>query len=40
MIATTFAPFDIYTVVALMYLVMTLSISFVLRRVERRLDVG
>lgn len=39
-VSSTFAAFEIYTVVAVMYLVMTLSISFVLRRVERRLDVG
>lgn len=39
-VSTTFAAFEIYTVVALLYLIMTLSISAVLRRLERRLDVG
>lgn len=39
-VSTTFAAFEIYTVVAILYLLMTLSISSVLRRVERRLDVG
>lgn len=37
--ATTFAAFEILTFVALLYLAMTLSISLVLRAVERRLDV-
>lgn len=39
-VAATFAAFEIYTVVAVLYLIMTLSISAVLRRVERRLDVS
>lgn len=39
-VATTFAAFEIYTFVSLIYLMMTLSISFVLRRIERRLDVS
>ncbi|HHX94828.1 MAG TPA: amino acid ABC transporter permease [Clostridia bacterium] len=39
-VATTFAAFEIYTAVAVLYLVMTLSISALLRRVERRMDVG
>lgn len=39
-IANTFAAFEIYTMVAVMYLVLTLSISTVLRVVERRMDVS
>lgn len=39
-VSTTFAAFEIYTMVALLYLVMTLSISSVLRLLERRLDVS
>ena len=39
-VATTFAAFEIYTAVAALYLIMTLSISALLRRLERRLDVG
>lgn len=39
-VAATFAAFEIYTLVAVLYLIMTLSISAVLRRVERRLDVS
>ena len=39
-VSATFAAFEIYTVVAILYLIMTLSISAVLRRVERRLDVS
>ena len=39
-VSTTFAAFEIYTFVAGLYLIMTLSISSILRRVERRLDVG
>jgi len=38
-VATTFAAFEIYTVVGLLYLVLTLTISLVLRRIERRLEV-
>lgn len=35
-IATTFNAFEIYFVVAIMYLVITLTFSFFLRRLERR----
>ena len=38
-VATTFAAFEIYTVVGLLYLVLTLTISLVLRIIERRLEV-
>ena len=39
-VSATFAAFEIYTVVAVLYLIMILCISAVLRRVERRLDVS
>jgi len=39
-VSSTFAAFEIYTFVAVLYLFMTLSISGVLRYVERRLDVS
>lgn len=39
-IATNFRAFEIFTVVGIMYLLMTLSISFGLRRLERKLDVA
>ncbi len=39
-IAVTFAAFEIYTVIAALYLLMTLPISIVLRHIERRLDVN
>ncbi|MTI80411.1 MAG: amino acid ABC transporter permease [Firmicutes bacterium] len=39
-VSATFAAFEIYTFVALLYLCMTMSISLVLRVVERRLDVN
>ncbi|MGD8430221.1 MAG: amino acid ABC transporter permease [Ectothiorhodospiraceae bacterium] len=39
-IATTFTAFEVYFMVALLYLVITLSLSFVLRFVERRGLVG
>ncbi|SFQ94733.1 amino acid ABC transporter permease [Desulfoscipio geothermicus] len=39
-ISATFAAFEIYTMVAVLYLAMTLSISTVLRFVEKRLDVS
>lgn len=39
-VSATFAAFEIYTVVALLYLIMILCISAILRRVERRLDVS
>ncbi|MTI84739.1 MAG: amino acid ABC transporter permease [Firmicutes bacterium] len=39
-VSSTFAAFEIYTVVAILYLFMTLSISGVLSYVERRLDVN
>ena len=38
-VATTFAAFEIYTMVGLLYLMLTLSLSFVLRKIERRLEV-
>jgi glutamine transport system permease protein len=38
-VARTFAPFEIYTTAAVMYLILTLSISFILKKIERRLDV-
>lgn len=38
-ISVTFAAFEVYTMIAALYLVMTLSISTVLRYVERRLDI-
>jgi len=37
-VSDTFVPFPIYTEVALIYLVITLSISYVLRKVERRIE--
>lgn len=36
-VATTFRAFEIYTVAAAMYLMLTLTITFMLRLVERRL---
>ncbi len=38
-IATNFRPFEVWLMVGLLYLTMTLTISIVLRRMERRLDV-
>lgn len=38
-VSTNFRAVEIYTMVAIMYLVMTLSISFVLRQVERKMDI-
>jgi glutamine transport system permease protein len=38
--SSNFAYFEIFVMAGLMYLAMTLSISFVLRKIERRLDVG
>lgn len=37
-VATNFRAVEIYTLVALLYLAMTLSISFVLRIIERRME--
>lgn len=37
-VATNFRAVEIYTIVALLYLIMTLSISFILRLVERKMD--
>lgn len=39
-VATNFRAVEIYTLVAILYLIMTLSISFVLRMIERRMDVS
>lgn len=39
-ISATFAAFEIYTMVAVLYLAMTLTISTVLRLIEKRLDVS
>lgn len=39
-VATNFRAVEIYTIVAILYLMMTLSISFILRRIERRMDVS
>src|SRR5699024_19667 len=39
-IATTFNAFEIYFVVAIMYLMITLTFSFFLRRLERRSGMG
>lgn len=38
-VSTNFRAVEIYTMVAILYLVMTLSISFVLRLVERKMDI-
>ena len=35
-IATTFTALEVYFMVAMMYLVITLSLSFALRQIERR----
>ena len=37
-VSDTFVPFPIYTEVAIIYLIITLSISFVLKKVERRIE--
>ncbi|MBO8172330.1 MAG: amino acid ABC transporter permease [Bacillaceae bacterium] len=39
-VAENFRSFEIYTAAALLYLVMTLTISTILRTIERRLDVS
>lgn len=39
-VATNFRAVEIYTMVAILYLVMTLSISFILKRVEKRMDIA
>lgn len=39
-VATNFRAVEIYTIVAILYLMMTLSISFILRMIERRMDVS
>lgn len=39
-VATNFRSVEIYTTVGLMYLAMTLTISFILRKFERRMDVS
>lgn len=39
-VSTTFAAFEIYTFVALLYFVLNVTISLILRMIERRLDVG
>ena len=38
-VATNFRAVEIYTLVAILYLIMTLSITFILRLIERRMDV-
>ncbi len=38
-VSTNFRAVEIYTMVAILYLVMTLSISFILRQVERKMDI-
>lgn len=37
-VSDTYRYFDIYTMVAVMYLVMTLSLSMILRRIERKIE--
>ena len=39
-VATNFKAVEIYTLVAILYLMMTLSISFILRIIERKMDVS
>ena len=39
-VATNFRAVEIYTMVAILYLVMTLSITFILRLVEKRMDIA
>ncbi|MBO1004187.1 ABC transporter permease subunit [Pseudogracilibacillus auburnensis] len=39
-VATNFRAVEIYTIVAILYLVMTLSISFILRLIERKMDIS
>lgn len=39
-VASNFRSVEIYTTVGLMYLAMTLTISFILRKIERRMDVS
>ena len=39
-VATNFRAVEIYTIVAILYLIMTLSISFILRFIERRMDIS
>lgn len=38
-VSTNFRAVEIYTMVAILYLIMTLSISFILRQVERKMDI-
>jgi len=38
-VASSFNALEIYTIVAAMYLLLTLTLSFLLKRIERRLDV-
>lgn len=38
-VASSFNALEIYTMVAVMYLLLTLTLSFLLRQIERRLDV-
>ncbi len=37
-VSDTYRSFEIYTLVALMYLAMTLSLSLILKRIERRIE--
>ena len=39
-VATNFRAVEIYTMVAILYLIMTLTISFILRLMEKRMDVS
>ena len=39
-VATNFRAVEIYTMVAILYLVMTLSITFILRLIEKRMDIA
>lgn len=39
-VSTNFRAVEIYTMVALLYLIMTLSISFLLKFIERRMDIN
>lgn len=39
-VATNFRAVEIYTMVAILYLIMTLSITFILRLIEKRMDIS
>lgn len=39
-VATNFRAVEIYTMVAILYLIMTLSITFILRLIEKRMDIA